>query len=103
MAAHFALPVRWLSCIRKTDAALGTCRQLSVGPEAALSLITGQAITAFIAEEVHAHGEMSPGQKLKLAMVSSLPPVNSSDSADAAIRRLSQLCAIPAVSRASVR
>ncbi|KAL8286278.1 hypothetical protein RQP46_004766 [Phenoliferia psychrophenolica] len=39
-----------------------------VGPEAALSLITGQAITAFIAEETHAHGELSPAQKMKLAM-----------------------------------
>ncbi|KAK4705263.1 hypothetical protein P7C70_g950, partial [Phenoliferia sp. Uapishka_3] len=48
---------------------LGTCRQLSVGPEAALSLITGQAITAFIAEETHAHGEMTAAQKMKLAMM----------------------------------
>ncbi|KAM0755617.1 hypothetical protein T439DRAFT_320323 [Meredithblackwellia eburnea MCA 4105] len=48
---------------------LGTCRQLSVGPEASLSLIMGQAITAFIADEQHAHGELDPADRMKLAML----------------------------------
>lgn len=46
---------------------LGTCRQLSVGPEAALSLIIGEAITKFIAEAAHAHGELSDAHKIKIA------------------------------------
>ncbi|KAM0793395.1 hypothetical protein ACM66B_000847 [Microbotryomycetes sp. NB124-2] len=47
---------------------LGTCRQLSVGPEAALSLITGEAIQKFIEAETHAHGHMSDARKMKLTM-----------------------------------
>lgn len=47
---------------------LGTCRQLSVGPEAALSLIIGQAITKLLTEEEHAHGPFSELKKLKLAL-----------------------------------
>lgn len=53
----------------KPDSVLGTCCQLSVGPEAALSLITGQAITAFIQEEIHAHGALTDAQKLKIGLV----------------------------------
>lgn len=48
---------------------LGTCRQLSVGPEASLSLITGQAIATFLAEEAHAHPDMTPAAKVKIAMM----------------------------------
>lgn len=44
-------------------------RQLSVGPEAALSLIIGQAITKMLAEEEHLHGELSEGKKVKLALM----------------------------------
>lgn len=55
--------------IKYSDSLLGTCRQLSVGPEAALSLIIGEAITKFIAEEVHAHGEISDHEKMKLAAI----------------------------------
>lgn len=51
------------------DSLLGTCRQLSVGPEAALSLIIGEAITKFVAAEQHAHGEMTDGQKLQLGLL----------------------------------
>ncbi|KAK4055270.1 hypothetical protein OIV83_000552 [Microbotryomycetes sp. JL201] len=47
---------------------LGTCRQLSVGPEAALSLIMGEAIQKFIEAETHAHGHMSDARKMKLTM-----------------------------------
>lgn len=45
---------------------LGTCRQLSVGPEAALSLIMGEAIAAFISSEEHAHGTLDLHHKMKL-------------------------------------
>ncbi|CDR39887.1 RHTO0S04e11518g1_1 [Rhodotorula toruloides] len=45
--------------------AMGTCRQLSVGPEAALSLITGETIAKFIEEEEHAHGRMSDAHRVK--------------------------------------
>ncbi|BGP12538.1 hypothetical protein JCM10213_007618 [Rhodosporidiobolus nylandii] len=48
---------------------LGTCRQLSVGPEAALSLITGETISRFVEEEEHAHGPMSAKDKARLAIV----------------------------------
>ncbi|GAA5981339.1 hypothetical protein JCM10908_004074 [Rhodotorula pacifica] len=44
---------------------LGTCRQLSVGPEAALSLLTGETVAKFLEEEEHAHGKMSEGDKAK--------------------------------------
>lgn len=48
---------------------LGTCRQLSVGPESALSLLMGEAITKFIAEAIHSNGEMiSDAEKLKIAV-----------------------------------
>lgn len=48
---------------------LGTCRQLSVGPESALSLIMGEAITKFIAEAIHTNGEMiSDAEKMKIAV-----------------------------------
>lgn len=47
---------------------LGTCRQLSVGPEAALSLIMGEAINKFLAEEVHAHGTLSNAEKMKISL-----------------------------------
>lgn len=33
----------------------GTCRQLSVGPEAALSLIMGEVIAKLVETEEHAH------------------------------------------------
>ncbi|SCV68855.1 BQ2448_976 [Microbotryum intermedium] len=45
---------------------LGTCRQLSVGPEAALSLIMGESISKIIIAETHAHGGMSHSQKMQL-------------------------------------
>ncbi|GAA5969156.1 hypothetical protein JCM11641_007490 [Rhodosporidiobolus odoratus] len=45
---------------------LGTCRQLSVGPEAALSLITGETIARFLEEEEHAHGPMNAKDKMML-------------------------------------
>ncbi|BGP33159.1 hypothetical protein JCM10296v2_004953 [Rhodotorula toruloides] len=45
--------------------AMGMCRQLSVGPEAALSLITGEMIAKFIEEEKHAHGRMSDAHRAK--------------------------------------
>lgn len=41
---------------------------MSVGPEAALSLIVGQAINKIILEESHGHGDMSAAAKLKLAL-----------------------------------
>jgi MFS superfamily sulfate permease-like transporter len=44
---------------------LGTCRQLSVGPEAALSLLTGDTVAKFLEEEEHAHGKMSEVDKAK--------------------------------------
>lgn len=44
---------------------LGTCRQLSVGPEAALSLLTGETVARFIEEEEHAHGKMSDHNKAR--------------------------------------
>ncbi|CEQ38700.1 SPOSA6832_00148, partial [Sporobolomyces salmonicolor] len=48
---------------------LGTCRQLSLGPEAALSLIMGETIAKFIEAEEHAHGgKMSPADKAKLTV-----------------------------------
>lgn len=50
------------------DSLLGTGRQLSVGPEAALSLLVGEAISRFIAEETHAHPDITAGQKLKIAL-----------------------------------
>ncbi|SCZ90972.1 BZ3500_MvSof-1268-A1-R1_Chr1-3g02435 [Microbotryum saponariae] len=45
---------------------LGTCRQLSVGPEAALSLIMGESISKIIDAETHAHGGMSNSAKMQL-------------------------------------
>ncbi|GAA6006635.1 hypothetical protein JCM10207_005000 [Rhodosporidiobolus poonsookiae] len=48
---------------------LGTCRQLSVGPEAALSLITGETIAKFIEEEEHAHGLMSVHEKARFVVI----------------------------------
>ncbi|KAI5478550.1 sulfate transporter [Pseudohyphozyma bogoriensis] len=50
-------------------ALLGTCRQLSVGPEAALSLITGQTIVSMVTAEVHAHPDMTDASKAKLAIL----------------------------------
>lgn len=50
------------------DALLGTCRQLSVGPEAALSLIMGEAVRKFVAEEVHAHGSLSDAEKMRISL-----------------------------------
>ncbi|GAA6031993.1 hypothetical protein JCM8097_003378 [Rhodosporidiobolus ruineniae] len=47
---------------------LGTCRQMSVGPEAALSLITGEMIARFIEEQEHAHGPMSVHDKVTLTV-----------------------------------
>ncbi|GAA5838503.1 hypothetical protein JCM9279_003264 [Rhodotorula babjevae] len=47
---------------------LGTCRQLSVGPEAALSLLTGEFISKVIETEEHAHGALSVAQKARLAV-----------------------------------
>ncbi|KPV78239.1 uncharacterized protein RHOBADRAFT_32890, partial [Rhodotorula graminis WP1] len=47
---------------------LGTCRQLSVGPEAALSLLTGEFIAKVIETEEHAHGSLSVAQKATLAV-----------------------------------
>ncbi|GAA5898737.1 hypothetical protein JCM5296_006703 [Sporobolomyces johnsonii] len=47
----------------------GTCRQLSLGPEAALSLIMGETISKFIEAEEHAHGgKMTAGDKAKLTV-----------------------------------
>ncbi|BGP44587.1 hypothetical protein JCM10450v2_000401 [Rhodotorula kratochvilovae] len=48
---------------------LGTCRQLSVGPEAALSLLTGEFIAKVIEAEEHAHGGMSVREKARIAVV----------------------------------
>ncbi|GAA5856309.1 hypothetical protein JCM8547_000863 [Rhodosporidiobolus lusitaniae] len=48
---------------------LGTCRQLSVGPEAALSLITGEMIARFVEDEEHAHGKMGVSERAKLVVV----------------------------------
>jgi MFS superfamily sulfate permease-like transporter len=48
---------------------LGTCRQLSVGPEAALSLITGELIGRMIEEEEHAHGSMNMREKAELTVL----------------------------------
>jgi MFS superfamily sulfate permease-like transporter len=50
------------------DSVLGTCRQLSVGPEAALSLLVGEAIAKFIDVEEHAHGEMTQHAKVTLGL-----------------------------------
>ncbi|GAA5915751.1 uncharacterized protein JCM6883_002945 [Sporobolomyces salmoneus] len=50
----------------------GTCRQLSVGPEAALSLIMGEVIAKMIEGEEHAHmggGKMSEQEKGRFTMV----------------------------------
>lgn len=47
---------------------LGTCRQLSVGPEAALSLLTGEFISKVIETEEHAHGALSVAHKARLAV-----------------------------------
>ncbi|GAA5844701.1 hypothetical protein JCM11251_007353 [Rhodosporidiobolus azoricus] len=49
---------------------LGTCRQLSVGPEAALSLITGEMIARFVEEEEHAHGEkLTGGDRMRMVVL----------------------------------
>ncbi|ORY73400.1 sulfate transporter family-domain-containing protein [Leucosporidium creatinivorum] len=48
---------------------LGTCRQLSVGPEAALSLIMGEAIASFIEAETHAHGHLSDAHKMRITLM----------------------------------
>lgn len=48
---------------------LGTCRQLSVGPEAALSLITGELIARFVEDEEHAHGRMGLKEKAELTVL----------------------------------
>jgi MFS superfamily sulfate permease-like transporter len=52
----------------------GTCRQLSVGPEAALSLIMGEVIAKLVETEEHAHydgveGGMGIEQKTKFTVV----------------------------------
>lgn len=54
------------SCI--SDSVLGTCRQLSIGPEAALSLIMGEAVARFIDSETHAHGHLSDAAKMTITM-----------------------------------
>lgn len=66
---HDSPPSESLLMLNWTDSLLGTCRQLSVGPEAALSLIIGEAITKFVAAEQHAHGDMTDGQKLQLGLL----------------------------------
>lgn len=48
---------------------LGTCRQLSVGPEAALSLIMGETFATFIEAETHAHGALSDAHKLRITLM----------------------------------
>ncbi|GAA6053425.1 hypothetical protein JCM3770_005160, partial [Rhodotorula araucariae] len=48
---------------------LGTCRQLSVGPEAALSLLTGEFIAKIIEAEEHAHGGMSGREKARIVVI----------------------------------
>ncbi|GAA6020734.1 hypothetical protein JCM11491_003513 [Sporobolomyces phaffii] len=52
----------------------GTCRQLSVGPEAALSLIMGEVIAKLVETEEHAHydgvdGGMSTEDKAKFTVI----------------------------------
>jgi len=50
----------------------GTCRQLSVGPEAALSLIMGETIAKFVETEEHAHygsGKMGMEEKARFTVV----------------------------------
>ena len=42
---------------------------MSVGPEAALSLLVGEAITKFIEVEEHAHGAMSDRAKIGLGLM----------------------------------
>jgi MFS superfamily sulfate permease-like transporter len=48
---------------------LGTCRQLSVGPEAALSLITGELVARCVEDEEHAHGKMDLRAKAELTVL----------------------------------
>ncbi|GAA6059879.1 hypothetical protein JCM10212_007084 [Sporobolomyces blumeae] len=43
----------------------GTCRQLSIGPEAPLSLLMGEVIAKFIEQEEHAHGKMSKHEQMR--------------------------------------
>jgi MFS superfamily sulfate permease-like transporter len=48
---------------------LGTCRQLSIGPEAALSLLVGGIITEIIAETDHdLHRPLSQSAKTKISI-----------------------------------
>lgn len=49
---------------------LGTCRQLSVGPEAALSLLTGEVIAKFLEDEQkHADEPLSDLHKAKIIAI----------------------------------